>query len=295
MKTLPPAADGSPDLPWWVSGRHLNLAGCPRVMGIVNVTPDSFSDGGRFLETERAVAHGLQLLEEGADLLDLGGESTRPGAEPVSAEEECARVIPVLEGLLRKRPEALISVDTRKAAVAEAALTAGARIVNDVSGGRDDPAMLPLVARRGAGLVMMHMQGTPRTMQDRPLYRDVVAEVSAFFQERLAAARAAGIPESAVVFDPGIGFGKTLEHNLALMANLPALTRATGRPLLLGVSRKRWIGEVTGRDVGDRLAGSLGGLAACMQGGAKILRVHDVLSSCDVVRVLYSIQQSQVS
>ena len=293
MKTLPPSADGSQGLPWSVSGRHLNLAGCPRVMGIVNVTPDSFSDGGRFLETERAVAHGLRLLEEGADLLDLGGESTRPGAEPVSAEEECARVIPVLEGLLRKRPEALISVDTRKAAVAEAALTAGARIVNDVSGGRDDPAMLPLVARRGAGLVMMHMQGTPRTMQDQPQYRDVVAEVGAFFQERLSAACAAGIPESAVVFDPGIGFGKTLEHNLALMANLPALTRATGRPLLLGVSRKRWIGEVTGRDVGDRLAGSLGGLAACIQGGAKILRVHDVMSSCDVVRVLYRIIQQQ--
>ncbi|MCC5845302.1 MAG: dihydropteroate synthase [Verrucomicrobia bacterium] len=269
------------------------LGGCPRVMGIVNVTPDSFSDGGTFLAADHAVAHGLRLLDEGADLLDIGGESTRPGAEPVSADAECERVMPVVKGILRARPDAVISVDTTKARVAEAALEAGALIVNDVSGGRFDPEMFPLAARTGAGLVIMHMRGTPRTMQDRPVYDDVVAEVAAFFRERLTAAAAAGVRKEAVVFDPGIGFGKTLEHNLDLMANLPALSDAAGRPLLLGVSRKRWVGEITGRGVGDRLAGSLGGLAACVEGGAKILRVHDVLSSCDVVRVLYRIRQKQ--
>ncbi|MCH8528187.1 MAG: dihydropteroate synthase [Kiritimatiellae bacterium] len=279
--------------PWALPGRELMLGGCPRVMGIVNVTPDSFSDGGTFLAADHAVAHGLRLLDEGADLLDIGGESTRPGAEPVSADAECERVMPVVKGILRARPDAVISVDTTKARVAEAALEAGALIVNDVSGGRFDPEMFPLAARTGAGLVIMHMRGTPRTMQDRPVYDDVVAEVAAFFRERLTAAAAAGVRKEAVVFDPGIGFGKTLEHNLDLMANLPALSDAAGRPLLLGVSRKRWVGEITGRGVGDRLAGSLGGLAACVEGGAKILRVHDVLSSCDVVRVLYRIRQKQ--
>ncbi len=286
----------SPDqknLLWALPGRELDLSGRPLVMGIVNVTPDSFSDGGRFLAADRAVSHGLRLLEEGADILDVGGESTRPGSVPVSAEAECGRVMPVIEGILRARPEAVISVDTTKAGVAEAALEAGALIVNDVSGCRFDPDMLPLAARTGAGLVMMHMQGTPRTMQDRPVYDDVLAEVGAFFRQRLAAAAAAGVREEAVVFDPGIGFGKTLENNLDLMANVPALSAAAGRPLLLGVSRKRWIGEVTGRGVEDRLAGSLGGLSACVAGGAKILRVHDVLSSCDVVRVLYRIKQKQ--
>ena len=278
---------------WVLPGRVLRLDACPLVMGIVNVTPDSFSDGGRFLSAEAGVAHGLSLLDEGADILDIGGESTRPGAEPVSAGEECGRVIPVIEGILRERPEALISVDTTKAGVAEAALQAGARIVNDVSGGRFDDAMLPLVGRTGAGLVLMHMLGTPRTMQENPVYGDVVEAVAEFFRQRLAAAFAAGIAAEAVVLDPGIGFGKTLDHNLELMANLPALSAAAGRPLLLGVSRKRWIGAVTGREVGDRLAGSLGGLAACVNGGAKILRVHDVLSSCDVVRVLYRIKQKQ--
>jgi dihydropteroate synthase len=276
---------------WNLPGLDLDLDGCPLVMGIVNVTPDSFSDGGQFLDVDRAVAHGLRLLEEGADLLDIGGESTRPGADPVSAEAERERVIPVIAGILDARQDAVISVDTMKASVAEAALDAGARIINDVSAGRFDAEMLPLAARSRAGLVLMHMQGTPRTMQDDPVYADVVGEVSAFLRARLQAALDAGVDKDAVVFDPGIGFGKTLDHNLELMANLPELERAAGRPLLLGVSRKRWIAGVTGRAVEDRLAGSLGGLAACFYGGAKILRVHDVLSSCDAVKVLYRIRQ----
>lgn len=278
---------------WRLKGRGLDLSGCPKVMGILNVTPDSFSDGGAFLDAEAAVLHGLHLLEEGADILDLGGESTRPGAAPVSAEEECRRVLPVIQGLLVARPEAVLSIDTTKASVAKAALDAGARIVNDVSGGCMDPDMFPVVAASGAGLVIMHMKGSPRDMQDHPVYADVVAEVGGFLRTRQTAACAAGIDPKALVFDPGIGFGKTLDHNLELMANLDAVMTAVERPLLLGVSRKRWIGGVTGRDVKDRLAGSLGGLAACMQGGAKILRVHDVLSSCDVVRVLYRIRQKQ--
>lgn len=279
---------------WRVKGRTLDLSGCPLVMGIVNVTPDSFSDGGCFDTEAGGIAHGLTLLEEGADVLDIGGESTRPGAEPVGVGEELRRVVPVVRGILRARPDAVISVDTMKAEVAAAALEAGAVIVNDVSGGRADAEMFGLVAGTGAGMVVMHMRGMPKDMQENPVYGDVVGEVGDFFRERRAAAEAAGVGGESLVFDPGIGFGKRLEHNLALMAGLPGLAACAGRPLLLGVSRKRWIGEITGRGVGERLAGSLGGLAACVQGGAKILRVHDVLSSCDVVRVLYRIEQERL-
>lgn len=279
---------------WRVKGRTLDLSGCPLVMGIVNVTPDSFSDGGCFDTEAGGIAHGLTLLEEGADVLDIGGESTRPGAEPVGVGEELRRVVPVVRGILRARPDAVISVDTMKAEVAAAALEAGAVIVNDVSGGRADAGMFGVVAGTGAGMVVMHMRGMPKDMQDNPVYGDVVGEVGDFFRERRAAAEAAGVGGESLVFDPGIGFGKRLEHNLALMAGLPGLAACAGRPLLLGVSRKRWIGEITGRGVGERLAGSLGGLAACVQGGAKILRVHDVLSSCDVVRVLYRIEQERL-
>lgn len=270
---------------WRVRDRVLDLSGRPLVMGIVNLTPDSFSDGGQHNDADRGFAHACSLLKQGADLLDLGGESTRPGSESVSAEEECRRVLPVLERLKRERPAALLSIDTAKASVARAALEVGARILNDVTGGRD-PEMIPLAASTGAGLVLMHMRGTPRDMQTNPEYSDVVAEVAAFFRERYDTAVAAGVKPEQIVFDPGIGFGKTLEHNLALIRAIPELEAATGRPLLLGVSRKRWLGDITGREVGDRLAASLGGLAACAQRGAKILRVHDVLCSCDVIRIL---------
>jgi dihydropteroate synthase len=254
-------------------------------MGIVNTTPDSFSDGGRFIDPDRAVAHGLRLLEEGADILDIGGESTRPGAEPVDAEEEQRRTEPVIRRILEQVPDAIVSIDTSKACVAEAALHAGARIINDVTAGQGDPDMLPLAAQTGAGLVLMHMQGTPRTMQEHPTYEDVVQEVRIALRERLHTALQAGVAAEQVVLDPGIGFGKTLEHNLELIRNLREL-QLEGRPLLLGVSRKRWLQELTGREVDQRLAASLAGLAACVEQGAKIMRVHDVIESCDMVRIL---------
>jgi len=270
---------------WRVGGEVLDLTERTLIMGIVNLTPDSFSDGGVHNNVQGGVAHGLRLLSEGADILDLGGESTRPGSEAVDVEEEIRRVLPVLERIHAENPAARLSIDTQKAAVGRAALAAGARILNDVSGGRD-PEMFPLAAESGAGLVIMHMRGTPKEMQAHPRYEDVVGEVSEFFRERLAAASSMGVAPEQIIFDPGIGFGKTLEHNLALIGAIPELEAATGRPLLLGVSRKRWLGEITGRAVEDRLAASLGGLAACVTRGAKILRVHDVLCSCDVVRIL---------
>jgi dihydropteroate synthase len=263
-------------------------------MGVVNTTPDSFSDGGRFLDPEKAVAHGLRLLEEGADILDIGGESTRPGADPVSAEEEIRRTEPVVRGILARASGARVSIDTSKASVARAALEAGALVVNDVTAGRGDPDMLPLAADTGAGLALMHMRGTPRTMQETPVYDDVAAEVRAFLADRLRAAVDAGCAPEQVVLDPGIGFGKTLEHNLELMRHLSDL-RVEGRPLLLGVSRKRWLAALTGRPVDRRLAASLAGLAACVARGAKIMRVHDVIESCDMVRVLDSIRISKVT
>jgi len=282
---IPSPPSATSDLIWKTRTRQLLLVERTWIMGIVNTTPDSFSDGGKFLDAERAVEQGLRLLSEGADILDIGGESTRPGADPVSAEEERARTEPVIRGILQQMPEACISIDTSKASVAKAALEAGAEIVNDITAGYGDADMLPLVATTGAGLVLMHMQGRPQTMQNNPVYDDVVAEVRSFLAERLEAAEQAGISPEQVVLDPGIGFGKTLEHNLTLMRNLKHL-EVNGRPLLLGVSRKRWLGDLTGRTVDDRLAASLAGVAACIQHGAKIMRVHDVIESCDVARVM---------
>ena len=215
-------------------------------MGIVNVTPDSFSDGGMFEDAEAAVKHGLRLLEEGADVLDVGGESTRPGSDPVGAEEEERRVLPVLEGLRREAPEAVLSVDTRKAAVAEGALAAGADVVNDISAGAD-PAMWRVAAAAGAGMVLMHMQGEPETMQADPRYDDVVAEVRAFLAARLETAVAAGIGRDRLCVDPGIGFGKNLEHNLDLLRAIGSF-RELGVPVLVGVSRKRFVGELSGAE-----------------------------------------------
>ena len=252
-------------------------------MGILNVTPDSFYDGGRHATVVAAVAHGRALLAEGADLLDVGGESTRPGAEPISADEECRRVVPVVTAL-RAETDVPLSVDTTKAAVAAAALAAGADVVNDVSAGRDDPAMLSLVATEGAAIVLMHRQGTPATMQAAPTYGDVVAEVTAFLAERLAAARAAGIDGARVLVDPGLGFGKRLEHNLALLAHLDRLV-ALGVPVLVGASRKSFLGMVTGAAVEARLVPSVAAAVLAAVAGARAVRVHDVAATRQALAV----------
>ncbi len=257
------------------------------VMGIVNVTPDSFSDGGRFLKSEAAIAHALALEAEGAEILDVGGESTRPNAEPVSEEEELERVIPVIEGL-SGRVAAAISIDTQKPAVAEAALRAGASVVNDIAANREDDRMWRVVARHGAGYVAMHMQGGPQTMQDRPVYADVVGEVEAFFEDRLARLAAAGVAPEQVALDPGIGFGKTLEHNLALLEGLSRFTKIT-RPILLGASRKSFMGKLLGTETADRLPGSLACACHAVEVGAQIVRVHDVAETAQAVRTLEAI------
>jgi len=244
-----------------------------RLMGIVNVTPDSFSDGGRFLAPDRAVAHARALIAGGADLLDVGGESTRPGARAVTAEEEVARVAPVLAGL--DDIAVPISIDTSKARVAEAALDAGAEIVNDVAALRSDPALAGLCAERGCGVVLMHMQGTPRTMQENPTYDDVVDDVKAFLAERIEFVIGEGIAEDRIWVDPGIGFGKTVRHNLELLRRLGEL-RELGRPIVVGASRKRFIGTLTGREVDDRLGGTIASNVLAMKAGADVLRVHDV-------------------
>jgi dihydropteroate synthase len=242
-------------------------------MGVVNVTPDSFSDGGLFLDPEAAIAHGRELVAAGAEILDVGGESTRPGAGPVAAEEELRRVVPVIAGLGDLDCE--ISVDTSKAAVAAAAIDAGATIVNDVTALRGDPEMAPLCAERGAGVVLMHMLGEPRTMQEDPRYEDVVAEVKAFLAERVGAATAAGIAEERVWVDPGVGFGKTAAHNMELLRRLGEL-RELGRPLVIGTSRKSFIGRVDGSAADERLGGTIASSVLAAAEGAEVLRVHDV-------------------
>jgi dihydropteroate synthase len=257
----------------------------PLVMGIVNVTPDSFSDGGRFATPDAAVNHGVRLAAEGADLLDIGGESSRPGSKPVPPDEELARVIPVVRGLAA-RVNVPISVDTTKAEVARQALLAGASIINDISAGRGDPDMIGVVRDAGAAVVLMHMQGTPETMQQNPTYTDVVREVRDFLAERVQAWVTAGVPAERIAVDPGIGFGKTSGHNLELLRNLDALLDI-GRPILLGVSRKGFLGRLTGRPVTDRVAASLAAACFCVsRGAAHILRVHDVAATADAASVL---------
>jgi len=245
----------------------------PLIMGVVNCTPDSFSDGGRTLAPELAARHAARLLDEGADLVDIGGESTRPGAAPVPAAEEMRRVLPVVEALRALRPEALLSVDTRKSAVAAAAFEAGADLVNDVTAG-SDPAMLPLVAEAGAAVVLMHMRGAPQTMQRDVAYLDVVAEVHAFLRARAAAATAAGLACERVWLDPGIGFGKDDAGNLALLAALPDLA-AAGHPVVIGPSRKSFIGRLTGAAVGERLPGTLAALVPAVGLPRVVVRVHE--------------------
>jgi dihydropteroate synthase len=249
-----------------------------RLMGIVNVTPDSFSDGGLFLEPGRAIAHARRLAGEGADLLDIGGESTRPGARAVSAAEELERVRPVLEGVRAAEAPlagAAISIDTSKVAVAEVALDIGVEIVNDVTALRSEPELAALCAERGCGLVLMHMQGTPRTMQEDPTYDDVVDDVKAFLWERIEFAISEGVAEERIWIDPGIGFGKTVEHNLELLRRLDELGRL-GRPIVIGTSRKSFLGKLTSREVGGRLGGTIASNVLALRGGAEVFRVHDV-------------------
>jgi dihydropteroate synthase len=256
-----------------------------KLMGVVNVTPDSFSDGGQYLDPSAAIAHGKKLLDDGASILDVGGESTRPGAVEVDASEELRRVEPVVAALAR---EATVSIDTSKATVAEAALDAGASIVNDVTALRGDPAMAALCAERGVGVVLMHMPGNPRTMQDDPSYEDVVAEVKGFLSERMEAAVAAGIEEERIWLDPGVGFGKTLEHNLELLRRLCEL-RDLGRPLVIGTSRKSFIGKVDGSDVEDRIGGTIASSVLAAAEGADVLRVHDVAEMAQAMRLAEAI------
>jgi dihydropteroate synthase len=267
---------------WQVRDRTIPLGWPPLILGIVNVTPDSFSDGGRFSATEAAVAHALDLVRQGADLLDIGGESSRPGAVAVSVEEELARVVPVVRALARQTSVPL-SIDTTKAEVARQALEAGAHIINDITALSGDPELPGVVRTFGAGVILMHMQGTPQTMQIAPTYSDVVAEVIDFLQVRLQAVIDVGIAGRQVVLDPGIGFGKTVEHNLQLVANLGQLAHL-GRPVCLGVSRKGFLGQVLGRALTDRLAGSLAvACHALAQRSASLLRVHDVGPTRDAV------------
>jgi len=250
-------------------------------MGVVNVTPDSFSDGGRYLDAHAAIAHGERLAAEGAAILDIGGESTRPGADPVGEEEELRRVVPVVEGL---EGVARLSIDTSKAAVAAAALDAGADYVNDVTAFRGDPELAGLIADRGVDCCLMHMLGTPRTMQQDPRYDDVVSEVKAFLEARLAYAVGEGVAEERVMLDPGIGFGKTVEHNLELIRRLDEIV-AIGRPVVFGVSRKSFLGKLTGRDADERAVATAAANVLALERGASIFRVHDVPETVDALTV----------
>jgi dihydropteroate synthase len=253
-------------------------------MGVVNVTPDSFSDGGLFLEPDAAIAQGLALAREGAAILDIGGESTRPGSEGVGPDEELRRVIPVIEGLVQAGVNAQISIDTSKRRVAAAALDAGATLVNDVTAFRADPEIASLVAERGVDCVLMHMLGEPRTMQQDPRYDDVVSEVKAFLEDRMAFAIASGVAEERIMLDPGIGFGKTIDHNLELLRRLDELV-AIGRELVIGTSRKSFLGRITGGDLHERLPGTIATNVLAYERGARVFRVHEVAPVHDALAV----------
>lgn len=264
----------------------------PLIMGILNATPDSFSDGGLFADPERAAARALDMVAQGADMIDVGGESTRPGSSPVAAAEQIARVVPTIAKLRAALPDLPISVDTSRAEVAAAALDAGADFVNDVSAGRDDPAMLPLVAARGVPIVLMHMQGTPATMQDNPQYGDVVAETLAFLLERAAAAQALGIPKDRLVLDPGIGFGKRKDDNLRLLAHLGRFA-ATGYTILLGASRKRFMGAVCAETRPEALVAATAATTALgVMAGIGWFRVHDVRENRQAADVAYAVKRA---
>jgi dihydropteroate synthase len=270
---------------WQNPIRPLDLTDRAVIMGILNVTPDSFSDGGAYFSTEKAVERGLEMLAEGAAIIDIGGESTRPGAEAVSLETEMRRVMPVVRALDAQAPGCLISVDTSKAMVARSAIERGASIINDITALRGDPAMAAVAAETGAGVVLMHMQGNPRTMQHNPHYQDVTVEVRAFFATVFSAALAAGIKRECILFDPGIGFGKMLEHNLTLLRDLDALS-VEGRPLALGVSRKSFLARVTGAEtLAERNWPTLALTALARERGARVLRVHEVRSNLAALRM----------
>ena len=273
---------------WKIRDREIDLSRRAMVMGIINATPDSFSDGGSFLDPQAALAHGLRMVAEGAEILDIGGESTRPGAQSVEADEEIRRVLPIIQAL-RRESQVLLSIDTSKAAVAQAALDAGADIINDVTGLRADPDMTSLAASSKAGIVIMHMQGEPRTMQVAPTYDDVVYEVGEFFRQSLARSVACGIDPMRIALDPGIGFGKTPEHNRRLLAELSAFLEF-GRPLLVGVSRKSFLGWLAGSSaMDDRFWPSVALTSLCRERGARILRVHDVKPHTEALRMTEAI------
>ena len=273
--------------------RVLRVNSGPLIMGILNVTPDSFSDGGRFLEHDAAVAHGLRMQAEGADVIDVGGESSRPGSEPISVEEEILRVVPVIEELTR-RATVPVSVDTTKAAVAEAALDVGASLINDISALRCDPRLGEIAARRGCGLILMHLRGVPKTMQAGELrYADLMGEIRTFLGDALARAEAAGVPRDRVILDPGIGFGKTPAHNLTMVHRLAELA-CLDRPILVGPSRKAFIGAVLQVEVGERLLGTAAAVAAAVLHGAHMVRVHDVASMRRVAQMAYAIKTERL-
>jgi dihydropteroate synthase len=278
---------------WRACDRSWEFPRSTLVMGVVNVTPDSFSDGGKFQSTDQAVEHALRLADEGADILDIGGESTRPSATTVDESVELSRVIPVIEKLAGQT-QAALSIDTQKPTVAQAAVQGGAVIINDIAANREDKAMGQLVAETGAGYVAMHMQGTPQTMQDAPQYDNVVNDVEAFFISRMTRWNNWGIALEQVVLDPGIGFGKTVEHNLALLAALERFTRMQ-RPLLVGASRKSFIGHVTNTEVNDRLPGSLACAGRAAQAGAGVVRVHDVKETVQALRTWEAIEKHESS
>ena len=288
IPTQPPSTAPLPEPPeeraWCCRSRQLPWGKRTLVMGIVNVTPDSFFDGGRYAATDAAISQGQALAAAGADILDIGGESSRPGAEPVSAEEESRRVIPVIQALA-DTTDAALSIDTYKPEVAQAALATGVHIVNDITAGRADPAMYALVAQYKAGLILMHMQGEPRTMQEQPTYTDVVGEVCQFLAGRMFAAKEAGVSHNQLAVDPGIGFGKAFDHNWDLLCGLDSLC-ALNAPVLIGASRKRFLGDLCGRSVKERLPASLAVAAWAAEHGAAIIRTHDVKETCDVMRVV---------
>ncbi|SRR6266513_23854 len=275
---------------WKIGDRVFDVSQQGLIMGVLNVTPDSFSDAGEFFSAERAIEHGLRMAAEGAHIIDIGGESTRPGAESVAAEEELRRVVPVIERL-RAKTDVVISIDTSKTQVARTAVQVGASIVNDVTGGRDDKKMMPLIAETKSAFIIVHMQGTPRTMQIEPRYADVVSEIADFFRQQYARAIGYSIDPMAIAFDPGIGFGKMLEHNIELLAQLEQL-RVHDRPLAVGVSRKSFLSKLIGsRAMNDRLAPAVALTSLLRARGADVFRVHDVKENVSALRVTEAILQ----
>lgn len=271
-----------------LGGCIVPLADRVHIMGVLNVTPDSFSDGGRYVNPDAAVAHALSMVEQGADVLDIGAESTKPGAVPIDEEEERRRLIPIVRTICRQTAIP-VSIDTTKASIAQQALDVGAVLINDISALRFDARMGDVVAKSGAGLILMHMQGTPQTMQHGAQYIDVVEEVQEFLKRRLEAAKEAGIHPHRILLDPGIGFGKNCRHNLVLLDRLDAF-RTLGRPLVVGVSRKAFIGKMLGRPIDERLMGTAGAVAVAVMKGARMVRVHDVAPIRDVVKIVEAIQ-----